>query len=155
MRPATMVGSANGKSMRALSADWPGKLSLTSVQAIKVPKTTLISATRTEQTRLNSSAASAPGTVTVCQKPAGPKAVARVTIAANGSKTITLRYVRKMPGTRYSPPRRLFVAAPASVTNARETALTACTAKAQILFYLCDQARIRIEKLLINVFPTA
>ncbi len=48
MRPATIVGSANGRSMTALTAALPRKRSRTSTHAISVPKTALIAAVASE-----------------------------------------------------------------------------------------------------------
>ena len=45
---ATIVGSANGRSISALTSCLPRKSSRTSTQAISVPMTTLIRATTTE-----------------------------------------------------------------------------------------------------------
>ena len=47
---ATMVGSANGRSISALTTRLPGNSSRTSTQAISVPMTTLITATTTDTT---------------------------------------------------------------------------------------------------------
>ena len=50
VRPATIVGSANGRSTSALTTALPGKWSRTSTQAISVPVTALIAATTSEMT---------------------------------------------------------------------------------------------------------
>ena len=48
VRPATIVGSANGRSMSALTTDLPGKSSRTRTQAMSVPMTALMTTTKSE-----------------------------------------------------------------------------------------------------------
>ena len=57
--PATIVGSANGRSMIALTTRLPRKSSRTSTQAISVPMTALIAVTTSEMSSVNRSAATA------------------------------------------------------------------------------------------------
>ena len=59
--PATIVGSANGRSITALTALLPRKSSRTSTQAVIVPRTALTSETITAAPRLSFSAATASG----------------------------------------------------------------------------------------------
>lgn len=87
---ATIVGSANGRSMSAFTKPLPGKSSRTRTQAISVPMTTLTRATTTETTTVTRSAASAIGSVTAPQKPDQPSSNALTVSAASGSRTITL-----------------------------------------------------------------
>ena len=61
MRPATIVGSANGRSMIALTMLLPGSESRTSTQAISVPVTALIATTISEMANVSFSAATASG----------------------------------------------------------------------------------------------
>ena len=69
---ATIVGSANGRSMRALTTRLPGKSSRTRTQAMSVPMTALTRATTTAATSVTRSDASATGAVTASQKPRQP-----------------------------------------------------------------------------------
>ena len=87
---ATIVGSANGRSMSAPTIRLPGNSSRTSTQAMAVPITTLITATIAETTTVTRSAASAPGAVTASQKPAQPFSNDVTVSAANGRSTMTL-----------------------------------------------------------------
>ena len=90
IRLATIVGSAKGRSMIALTIDLPGKLSRTRSQATIVPKTALIATTISEQTRISSSELFAPGLVTWLQKWPRPSLNAWLASAAIGSRTIRL-----------------------------------------------------------------
>ena len=69
---ATMVGSANGRSISALTKAFPRKSSRTNTQATSVPSTTLITATMSDTTTVMRSAARAFGAVTAFQKVTGP-----------------------------------------------------------------------------------
>jgi hypothetical protein len=89
---ATIVGSANGRSINALTMPLPGKSSRTSTQAIRVPITTLISATITETNTVTRSEASATGEVTASQKPAQPSSKALTVSAASGNSTMMLSH---------------------------------------------------------------
>jgi hypothetical protein len=90
-RPATIVGSANGRSMTLFTIDRPGKRSRTSTQAVIVPKTALTSAARTATITLSFSAATASGFDTADQKPDQPSSPDAATTAARGSTTISVR----------------------------------------------------------------
>ena len=90
IRLATIVGSAKGRSMIALTMALPGKLSRTSSQATIVPKTPLIATTINEQTRISSSALFAEGLVTWLQKCPRPSLNAWFASAAIGSRTMML-----------------------------------------------------------------
>ncbi|OJU86115.1 MAG: hypothetical protein BGO11_14885 [Solirubrobacterales bacterium 70-9] len=90
MRLATIVGSANGRSMIALTIDLPGKLSRTRSQATIVPKTALIATTISEQTRISLSESSEAAVVTWSQNWPTPSLSDLSVIAARGSKTIRL-----------------------------------------------------------------
>jgi len=68
IRLATIVGSAKGRSMTALTAALPGKSSRTSSQARIVPKMALIATTISEATRVSSSERRAWVEVTWSQK---------------------------------------------------------------------------------------
>ena len=72
--PATIVGSANGRSITALTNPLPGNSSRTSTHAIAVPVTAWIAATIADAASVSFSAASASGEVTTCQKTCRPSA---------------------------------------------------------------------------------
>ena len=82
-----MVGSAKGRSMRALSSALPRKSSRTSTKAMASPATELTTATMAEMASVNSSAATASGCVTAAQNSDQPPLNALVTSAATGSRT--------------------------------------------------------------------
>ncbi len=72
MIPATIVGSANGRSITELIQRLPLNSSRTSTQAMIVPATALIATTITEAIRVSFSAATAWGAVTSSQNEAMP-----------------------------------------------------------------------------------
>ena len=73
MMPATIVGSANGRSMTELTIALPGNSSRTSTQAIVVPMTQLITVTASDEHDGRARApATACGSVIASQKPARP-----------------------------------------------------------------------------------
>src|SRR5271167_385918 len=86
---ATIVGSANGRSITASTRRWPGKSSRTSTQATSVPKTTLITVTTEETVSVTRNDSSADGDVTADTNAAQPPFADCHTIAASGSSTIT------------------------------------------------------------------
>ena len=75
-RPATIVGSANGRSMSVLMTPSPGKLSRTSTQAISVPKTALMTTSTMATPIVSFSAATASGVVIAVQKLSQPPSFA-------------------------------------------------------------------------------
>ena len=87
---ATMVGSANGRSISALTKAFPRKSSRTNTQATSVPSTTLITATMSDTTTVMRSAARAFGVVTAFQKVTGPSSSDLNRMAASGSNTMML-----------------------------------------------------------------
>ena len=89
--PATMVGRANGRSIRALTAPLPRKSSRTSTQAIRTPATALIAATTSETTSVSLSAETAWGLVIASQKPEMPSSKPLAATAASGISTTRLR----------------------------------------------------------------
>ena len=101
--PATIVGSANGRSMTALSAVLPGNSSRTSTHAVTVPSTAFVSAAATEISSVSFSAETASADETVSQNPASPFPVDDQTSAAIGSATITDRKVVTKPRERAVP----------------------------------------------------
>jgi hypothetical protein len=89
--PATIVGRANGRSIRAPTTALPGNWSRTSTQAIVVPTTALTATTTSATVKVRRRAASACGVVAECQKAAQPSLPERQTTAASGSITTRLR----------------------------------------------------------------
>ena len=90
--PATIVGSANGRSIRELTNRLPGNRSRTRTQAISVPITAPIAATSSEATSVTASALSAVGVVIERHSVAGPWETALTATAASGIRTNALRY---------------------------------------------------------------
>ena len=91
VRPATIVGSANGRSMSVFTRRLPGNSSRTSVQASAVPVTALIATTPPESSNVSSSAARASGFHATCQKWCQPPLAAFAATAASGTRTMMLR----------------------------------------------------------------
>jgi hypothetical protein len=89
--PATIVGRAKGRSIRALTTRLPGNSSRTSTQAMTVPMTTFPAATRRLTAKVRRSAARAWGWVAASQKAAQPSRVERHTTAVSGRTTTRLR----------------------------------------------------------------
>src|SRR5215211_3841428 len=103
--PATIVGRAKGRSMRALTTRLPGNWSRTSTQAMTVPMTTFPAATSSDTAKVRRRAAKAWGWVAASQKAAQPSRLERHTTAVSGSTTIRLRYRVTVPRSSAPPPR--------------------------------------------------
>src|SRR5690348_1877245 len=86
---ATIVGSANGRSMTASTSLLPGKSSRTSTQATSMPKNTLMIATAADTVSVTRNESSADGDVTAATNADQPPFPDCHTIAASGSSTIT------------------------------------------------------------------
>jgi hypothetical protein len=91
VRPATIVGRANGRSMRALTTPWPRKRSRTSTHAITVPMTAFATETSADSASVSFSADTAAGSPTASRNPPQPAPVDSHTTAASGSSTMRLR----------------------------------------------------------------
>src|SRR3954447_17110349 len=102
--PATIVGSAKGRSITALTTARPRKRSRTSTHATSVPATALIAATATDMVSVRRSAATACGAVTASQNAPRPASVERATTAASGIRTITLSHTVAMPSDNSPEP---------------------------------------------------
>ena len=102
--PATIVGSAKGRSISALTMRLPGNSSRTSTQAISVPNSALIETTIAETISVSFSAATASGLETDCQKAEGPPLAALAKSADSGSRTSTDRYTPSSPRPSALPP---------------------------------------------------
>src|SRR5215213_4424801 len=103
--PATIVGRAKGRSMRALTTRLPGNWSRTSTQAISVPMTTFTVATISDTAKVRRRAARAWGWVAAAQKAPQPSRVERQRTAVRGRTTIKLRYRVTIPRSSAAPPR--------------------------------------------------
>src|SRR5215208_3305439 len=106
VRPATMVGSAKGRSTIAFTKRLPRKSSRTSTHASSVPATALTATTSSDAPKVSSSAATDCRLETARQKPSAPSPVARHTTAASGSSTIRLRYADESPSAMLPRRRR-------------------------------------------------
>src|SRR4051794_24729088 len=104
VRPATIVGSANGRSISAFTAPFPRKSSRTRTQAISVPVTALIATTISDTMSVSLNAATACGPLTTSQNSPSPPSSDFAATAASGSRTITLRYVIATPRPSAAPP---------------------------------------------------
>jgi hypothetical protein len=89
--PATIVGRANGRSIRALTTRLPGNWSRTSTQAMTVPMPALPAATSRATRKVKRRAARAWGWVAAAQKAAQPSRLERHTTAVGGRTTTRLR----------------------------------------------------------------
>src|SRR5437870_4005667 len=98
--PATIVGSANGRSITALTIDLPRKSSRTRTQAVSVPSTAFVPAAAAETTSVSFRAATASALETASQKPPLPLFVEVQTSAAIGSATISDRKAVTKPRER-------------------------------------------------------
>src|ERR671910_951917 len=101
--PATIVGSANGRSISELTTFLPGNSSRTSTHAISVPKNALTITTISDAISVSLSAATASGLVTAFQKPSVPFSKDLKTTAASGISATTLRYAMATPRPRAAP----------------------------------------------------
>ncbi len=91
VRPATIVGSANGRSMTMLRSVLPGNESRTSTHAITVPTTAFTPTTASDSSSVILSAATACGSVIASQNALQPPWVERHVSAASGRRTIRVR----------------------------------------------------------------
>src|SRR5512132_2503164 len=102
--PATIVGRAKGRSIRALTTRLPGNWSRTSTQAMTVPIPAFPAATSSETMNVKRRAARAWGWVAASQKAAQPSRPERHTTAVSGRTTIRLRYRVTVPRSSAAPP---------------------------------------------------
>src|SRR5437762_5749546 len=145
--PATIVGRANGRSIRALTARLPGNSSRTSTQAISVPTTRLTATTSRATAKVSRSAARAWGVVAACQNAAAPPREERHTTAASGSSTTRLRYIVTVPRSSAAPPQLPGRVAPA--------ALLAANRHPDLLLDPGQDAAVLVEELLVHLAPAA
>src|SRR3954465_8407237 len=158
--PATIVGSAKGRSMTALTNALPRKRSRTSTHATSVPATALTAATRIDRTSVSLSAATACGAVTASQNAARPPSVERATTAASGISTITLSHsvatpsasVPDPPGAAEESVRRRAVG---RADDAAGLSASLGSGDPRRLLDLRDRALVRIEELVVDLRPAA
>src|SRR5688500_8765117 len=89
--PATIVGSANGRSMMAFTTGLPAKESRTRTHAMIVPNTAVVSTASVDMIIVSFSADTACGDETTSQNPDQPFPVDRQMTAAIGSTTTISR----------------------------------------------------------------
>src|SRR6266542_4067068 len=147
VRPATMVGRANGRSIAVFTMPFPQKVSRTSTHAMSVPVTALIAATTSETASVSSSAATPSGAEIASQNEPSPPLPELQTSAASGSRTIKLRYAvtRPKPSARPDGAR--------STGSGRVAALASATS--DLLLDLGHDPGLRIEELLLHLGPAA
>src|SRR5829696_6850265 len=103
--PATIVGRAKGRSMRALTTRLPGNSSRTSTQATTVPIPAFPAATASATAKVRRRAARAWGWVAAAQNAPQPSRPERQTTAVRGRTTTRLRYRVTVPRSSAAPPR--------------------------------------------------
>src|SRR6188472_528529 len=155
--PATIVGSANGRSMIALTRDFPANESRTSTQAMIVPKTAVVSTARVALITDSFRAATACGEETTSQKPDQPLPVDFQTTAAIGSTTTTSRNVVTKPTCRERAVEALSLrcAADAGSPGAGPVTALAASAHSERALDPLHDALARVEPLLVDRAPAA
>src|SRR3954447_5433102 len=158
--PATIVGSANGRSISALTMLRPRKRSRTSTHATSVPATSLTAATTIESSSVSFSAATAWRPEMASQNAPRPPSVERATTAASGIRTITLRHsvatpsesVRPgpIPGAAEESARRRAVGA-----SGVEVRASLGSGDSRRLLDLRDRPLVRVEELVVDLRPAA
>src|SRR4051794_16445088 len=156
--PATIVGSANGRSITALMTALPRKRSRTSTQATSVPATALIAATRIDTISVSFSAATACGAVTASQKAPSPPPSERATTAASGIRTITLSHSVATPSASApDPPGAAEESARRRAAGSDRPALRASlgSGDSRGLLDRGDRPLVRVEELVVDLRPAA
>src|SRR5262245_52875469 len=150
VRPATIVGSANGRSMIAFITALPRKSSRRRTHAVIVPSTALTSATTSDATSVSFSAAAAPGAVTASQKPCQPSSPDAATSAAIGSTTMIVRKVVTKPRDRAVP-----TLSPETRAEGARRAASLASDAADLSLDRRHDALVRIEEVLHHLLPPA
>src|SRR4051812_2658785 len=156
--PATIVGSANGRSMSALTTDLPRKRSRTSTHATSVPATALSAATRIDRISVSFSAATACGAVTASTNACRPPSVERATTAASGIRTMTDSHSVATPSpSAPDPPGAAEESARrrAEAGGAAEISASLRSGDPRRLLDLGDRALVGIEELVVDLRPAA
>src|SRR4029453_2566359 len=146
--PATIVGRAKGRSMRALTTRLPGNSSRTSTQAMTVPITTLPAATTRATAKVRRSAARAWGRVAASQKAPQPSLPERHTTAVSGRTTIRLRYRVTVPRSSAAPP-------PVPGRTRRRVRVLAANRHAHLTFDVGHDPGLLVEEPLVHLGPAA
>src|SRR4051794_527139 len=158
--PATIVGSANGRSISALMSDLPRKRSRTSTHATSVPATAFIAATRIDMISVSFSAATACGAVMASTNAPRPPSVERATTAASGISTTTLSHSVATPSDSAADP----PGAAAARGRRRKTDPPAAGAEVRAslgsgdprrLLDLRDRALVGVEEVVVDLRPAA
>src|SRR3954453_7549614 len=154
--PATIVGSANGRSMSALTNALPRKRSRTSTHATSVPASALTAATRTAGTSVSFSAATACGAVTASTNAGRPPSGERATTAASGGRTMTDSHSVATPSpSAPEPPDAAEESARRRATagGAAEISASLGSGDPRRLLDLGDRALVGIEGLVVDLRP--
>src|SRR3954468_2270508 len=148
--PATIVGSANGRSMIAFTAPLPRKSSRTSTQAIRVPISALTNVTTRASASVSLIADIASRSLTASQKPAIPPSIDFAATAASGSSTMKLKNSMATPRPSAAPPG-------SETARGREgtTAASAVGGDTQPLLDLGHDAPVLVEELVRHGGPAA
>src|SRR5919202_6401549 len=159
--PATIVGSANGRSMSALTRPLPRKRSRTSTHATSVPASALIAATASAARIVSRSDATACALVTASQKAAAPPSVERATTAASGMRTMTLSHSVATPSARAPEPPQAAPRAPARMRPrpppraGRAVRASLGSGDPRFLLDLGQRPGVRVEELVVDAVPAA
>src|SRR6187551_219285 len=153
--PATIVGSANGRSMIAFTTLFPRNSSRTRTHAMTVPNTAVVSTASVEITSVSFRAATACGEETTSQNPDQPLPVDFEITAAIGSTTTTSRNVVTKPTCRG---RVLVAVSPRRAVGAgrRGAPVTVlASGDSERLLDALHDAPLRVEPLLVDRTPAA
>src|SRR3954469_10639988 len=158
--PATIVGSANGRSISALMSDLPRKRSRTSTHATSVPATAFIAATRIDMISVSFSAATACGAVMASTKAPRPPSVERATTAASGISTTTLSHSVATPSDSAADPPGATAARgrprkPPPPAAGAEVRASLGSGDPRRLLDLRDRALVRVEEVVVDLRPAA
>src|SRR2546421_7979578 len=151
--PATIVGSANGRSMIALTSALPRKSSRTRTHAVIVPSTALIKATMKAAPNVSFSAATVSGLDTICQKPCAPLFFDSQSSAASGRTTTTIRNVEMTPRDR--PVLTRPSARPLRAAVGADAAMLLMAGASDCALDADHPARVRIEPDTVRLAPPA
>src|SRR3954468_24077027 len=156
--PATIVGSANGRSMSALTNALPRKRSRTSTHATRVPASASTPATRIDRSSVSFSAATACGAVTASTNAGRPPSVERATTAASGVRTMTDSHSVATPSPSGPEPPDAAEESPrrrATAGGAAEISASLGSGDPRRLLDLGDRALVGIEELVVDLRPAA
>src|SRR5918997_787958 len=159
VRPATIVGSANGRSIKPFTSALPRNSSRTSTHAISTPITASIAATTTLTPSVSRMAAIAWRFVTASQNSPAPPSKERTTTAASGISTISVSQATLSPPTTSGPVRTRRPAGRAGRSartgGAPAIAVSLCGGDTELLLDLGHGARVRVEEVGVDLVPAA